>query len=137
MDILIGWEPYETEFRGAKVTMNLLPLKVDTYKVVTPYMVKFEKDQKKEAELNALELQEKALPVFTNHVKDISGLTINGEPITAEMLSAQIKLSHLAQDILRELTARTLIEKGQEKNFVAPSMSTEKGSETPSTSDGE
>lgn len=137
MDILIGWQPYETEFRGAKVTMELLPLKVDTYKIITPYMVKFDEDQKKEAELNGLELQSKALLVFKDHVKDISGITINGEPVTAEMLATQIKLSHLSHDILRELTARTLIDRVQEKNSERPSESLIQEPETLNTSGGE
>ncbi|HOO46115.1 MAG TPA: hypothetical protein PLM29_07800 [Deltaproteobacteria bacterium] len=137
MDILIGWQPYETEFKGARVTMELLPLKVDGYRFLMPYMKQFDETQKDEAAINSLEMQSGAISIFENNVKNITGLTVNGGPVTPELLSKEVKLSHLAADILGELVTRTIIEDEQIKNSERLSENSIQEPEIQNTSDSE
>lgn len=128
-DLLIGWKPYETEFKGDAVTMELLPLTVPLFKAILPNMKKIE--DKDEASQNALEMLGKCLPIFQNHVRNIKGLTINGAAPTAEQIHEEAMLIHFAQDIVNELFMRSVVTKEQEGNLNPPSVSSEKSAENP------
>jgi hypothetical protein len=127
-DLLIGWQAYETEFLGDKVTMELLPLKNDTYRIVSPYMKKYESNE--EITAACLEMQGKTLPIIERHVRNIKGVTVNGEPPTPEMLSQEVNLAMLTQDIVQELVVRSLLTKGEVKNLPEPSGQQTKAEDT-------
>jgi len=119
VDLLIGWEPFEITFRGSKVSMTLRPLRTDAFQVLFPYMKRLENVQ--ENAIQAMELQGKLAPVFRDHVKDISGITINGMPPTPEDLATEIMLIGLAQSIAQELFTRSSIMAIESKNLEPPS----------------
>jgi hypothetical protein len=119
MDIIIGWQRYETQFRGEVITMELYPLKVEHYLMLSPFMKKF--DDRDEATRNALSLQQAGLPIIKEYVRDIKGLTINGEVPTPELLATEAKLAFITLNILQELFMRSTLMKDEEKNLPLPS----------------
>ena len=133
MDILIGWQPYETTFKGQTVTMELLPLTVSLFKLVLPHMKKIE--DKDEAAQNALDLIGKSLPVFQGHVRGIQGFTVNGGPVAAEQVQGEALFVHLAQDIINELFIRSTITEAEGKNSGSPSEALSSESNQPSPSE--
>jgi len=132
MDILIGWQPYETTFKGQAVTMELLPLTVPLFRLVLPYMKNIE--DKDAAAQNALEMLEKCLPIFQGHVRGIQGVTVNGQPITPEIIHGEAKLVHLAQDIVNEVFLRSMLREDEGKNLGSPSEALNSESSPPSES---
>lgn len=132
MDILIGWQPYETQFRGQTVTMELLPLTVSQFRLVLPHMRRI--DDKDEAAQNAFDLIGKSLPIFQMHVRNIQGITVNGAPPTAEQIQGEALFIHLAQDIINELFIRSTITEAEEKNSGSPSEASNSESSQPSLS---
>jgi len=119
MDILIGWQPYETTFKGQTVTMELLPLTVPLFRLILPHMKNIE--DKDEAAQNAMEMISKSLGVFQGHVRNVQCFTVNGQPVTPEMLIGEAKLIRLAQDIVNEVFLRSMVTAEEGKNSGSPS----------------
>ena len=118
LDLIINWQPYETEFRGEKITMELLPLRNDAMLALLPFIVEDSRKKKKEAEqaMVSLEIQKVAGKILHGHIRDLQGLTINGKPPTVEQLSTEYALCPLAVDIMSELTIRSNLSRDEVKN---------------------
>jgi hypothetical protein len=117
MDLLISWKKYETKFKGETITMELLPLKVEGYSLLSPYMRKYGSDEREQATQNALDLQAASTEILRTYVRNIKGITINGEAPTPDILSTEIRLTGLVMDIIQTLIMRSLIGEGEEKNL--------------------
>lgn len=121
MDILIGWQPYETTFKGEAVSMELRPLFNDQYRLVLPFMRKFE--TREETTQKILEMLTKCESIFEACVRDVKGVTVNGSPPTSKDLCYEAKIALLSQDIVQQLFIISTVPEGEEKNFAPPSDS--------------
>ena len=98
MDIIIDWRKYETEFAGEQISMEIRPLKSWAMFALQPYLdnpnPKLKKETAKEyakrltseektiLSNNSQKIQELSDKIFTEHVKNIEGITVNQKPIT-------------------------------------------------------
>jgi hypothetical protein len=119
MDYLINWETFETTFKGEKVTMELLPLDVGDYSVLAPYLKPF--DNPAEAVAVTSEIMSKTRHIIGRYVRNIKGITINGEPPTAEILTTTVRLSGLFMAIIQQLVLISLMSEEERKNSRLPS----------------
>ena len=121
MDFLIGWQNYETEFNGHKITMQLRSLKRDAYMVIMSHMGSFKSmETKGEVDFESAEHMARLIddfaPFFNDYVKDIKGFTVNGEPPTPDIIINEAVFSPLAMDIISQLSVNTALTKADEKN---------------------
>lgn len=128
MDILTNWERYETQFRGEQITMELLPLQNDAYALIAPllkpYMEATRGDDKIDIAIRMAELTRTAIPIFQGYVRNISGITVNGQPVTPEDFATNLKLSNLALSVISELVMRSVLWEDERKNLRLPSDTT-------------
>lgn len=121
-NISIGWQKYDTEFNGHPVSMEIRPLKNSAMITLTPYLGKAEtikEDGKNmvEAVVNMYDIQRIAKDILPDHVKNITGLTVNNEPPTPETLADESMLSSLVLDIIGKLSLISQLTREDEKNF--------------------
>ena len=137
-DFIIDWEPYTTDFRGHELTMQLRPLKRWASILLTPLYEEsavIEKKKKEKKQFTSEDLnfqyrvQEIATKVFPDHVKDITGITINKQPLTVQTLCDETAFGALCMDIIGELSQRSKLLSDEEKNFNGPSGSPAKKDE--------
>jgi hypothetical protein len=120
MDYLIDWQPFKTEFRGAKVKMLLRPLKTGAMLMLMPKFESADGDVDK-ITLNPAEVQEAALEIFPDHVKDITGITVNnGQPVTPQILANESIFYALSMEIIPKLFEISHLSQEQEKNSKRP-----------------
>jgi hypothetical protein len=128
MDLLIGWQEFKTEFGGNDVTMELLPLKTSEYKLLSPFMRTYDIETyegKVEAAQAAMDMQRRCELIFDRCVRNIQGITVNGEPPTPKQLSEEALLGILAQIIASQLILISSISSVESKNFGSPSGNSE------------
>ena len=89
MDIIIGWQPYETEFNGETVTMELRPLKTGAMMLLAPHMTADLSDNAR-LFISSLELQGLAGEILPDHVRGIKGVTVNGQDLTPEIMAERM-----------------------------------------------
>lgn len=123
MDFLIGWQNYETEFNGQKVTMQLRSLKRDAHMVLMSQMSAFgtvSSQEEKEVDFETAEKMAKLVdnfaPFFGEYVRGIEGFTVNGQPPTPEMIVDEAAFATLAMDIISQLSVITTLSQADEKN---------------------
>lgn len=138
MDILIGWQPYETKFGGAPVTMELRPLKVPAMVKLMPYINRIgdAKGDMLKLSMNTMEMQALAVAVFPDAVRAIDGVTVNGQAVTSEQMAEEVVFSALVGDIFAELIGRSQLSGAEEKNSGSPSTSAASKSEGTAGSPG-
>lgn len=117
MDILIDWQKFETNFNGEKVSMMLRPLKTWAMLKLLPNIVNQESSNTTALALSGMELQSFAKEIFPEFVKDIKNLTVNGSPITFEILAEESIFHNLTMEILGELIRISRLSDGEEKNL--------------------
>jgi hypothetical protein len=135
MDFVIGWQRYETKFRGAAVTMDLRPLKSAAMFQMAPhfggprrqpdetvqeFIGRLTDDEKAILRNNSRKLQEISVQVFPEHVRNLKGFTINGLAPTWEDLAAESIFMELCTDICGQLAVISTIDQGSEKNSKPP-----------------
>ena len=140
-NFIIDWQEFTTDFRGHTITMQLRPLKSWASVLLTPIYIKstqkkLEKDAQKKTEENeqdklksltvddfnfGFEVQKVAAKIFPEHVKDIQGIQVNGQPVTIETLCDESVFATLCMDIIAELSARSQLTEAEEKNSDRPS----------------
>jgi hypothetical protein len=98
MDLFIDWQPYETEFMGGTVTMEIRPLKNKAMMALAPYFT----DDKAELAKNLSSIQGLVPEIFPEHVRNID-LTINQQQISPEQVAEESVLSMLVLDIVAQL----------------------------------
>lgn len=132
MDIIIKWEKYETEFNGEVVTMNLRPLKRPAMLLLMPYITEATVREPKSADdmndsdiigvvMDSYKVQGLVGDIFPEHMKDLKGITVNGEPVTPEMFQEEIILNPLVVDIMTKLMNISQLSKEDQKNLSSPS----------------
>lgn len=137
MDILIGWQQYKTQFNGAQVTMELRPLTRGAYMAVAPlledpnpkkkdesmadYMARLTPEEKRRMNTDGYKLQEMIRQVGPEHVRNITGLTVNGQPPTFDQLADEVVLSWLVIDIMTRLAVISTLPDVDAKNSDGPS----------------
>lgn len=128
MDIVIGERLFETVFHGEKVTMRLTPLKRKDYLIIMKYydffndMAMASKDQSKlsgQQLATMVELIDDFAPVFPQYVKDIEGISVNGLPVTAEVLIGEAIFINFAMEIISQLIQISTLTDGEQKNSSA------------------
>ena len=128
MDIIIGWQKYETEFSGGKVGMELRPLSREAMLLVSPQMAYFAKlkdgaepDEAKGFD-KLLGLQGVCAKVFPAHVKEITGIMVKESadaqavPVTIEQITYESMFAALCTDIMTKLFTMSVVSKDQAKN---------------------
>ena len=124
MDILIDWQPFETTFRGGKIQMMLRPLRTSAMLKLMPYMQRTNEKEESRIALTSMEIQQAGADIFTDHVKDITGLTVNnGQPVTGQILADESIFNALSMEIVARLFEITQLVDDSEKNSVKPSGS--------------
>ena len=127
MDVVIIWQKYQTTFRGAPVSMELRPLRRDGMLAVLPFFSATEDHGETEAERNikltiaAGALQEKIKPFIGQSVRNIEGLTVNGEPMNLDHLTDEFIFIDLFTAVISELFTRSALSRADEKNSGEPS----------------
>lgn len=132
MDFLIGWQNYETEYKEKTVTMQLRSLKRDAHMVLVSHMDVFKtlaqkarmaiKKKAKTIDINPEDTRKMSkllddfAPFFPKYVRNIEGITINGQPPTPEMIFDEAVFSSLVTDIISQLTVITALSQADEKN---------------------
>jgi len=139
LDIVIGWQPYETVFHGHKVTMELRPLKSWAMFALAPYLEgerrkpdesvkdfvkRLTPEQKEKLSKSSRKIQGLAKDIFPEHVQNIQGITVNKEPVTWEHLAEETIFMTLAVEISGQLAAISSLDEMSAKNSKAPSDST-------------
>ncbi len=132
MDIIIDWQLYETEFAGEKISMEIRMLRSWAMFALEPYLnnpnPKKEEETAKEyaARLtdeektilsnNSRKIQEISEKILPDHVQNIKGITVNGEPVTWEQIAAEVVFLNLAVEICGQLASISTLKKADEKN---------------------
>lgn len=137
-DIIIDWEEYETDFKGHEVKMQLRPLKRWASLLLTPIFkvsreaylenkrkkdnAEVEPEKVTEEDINfAFNVQEIAIKVFPDHVRDVTGITVNKQAITVPILCEESAFGPLCIDIVGELAKRSQLTEPEAKNSKGPS----------------
>ena len=128
MDYIFGWKKYKTEFNGDKITMQLLPLTVEAMIALTPVISNaMEKDLSAvETQIQALEIQRAAAPIVKDHIKDVTGFTINGKPPEPVGFCGIPGFWLLVADIIGKLVTDSQLEQAEVKNLDGQSGSSTK-----------
>lgn len=105
-DIKTGWMKFETEYNGNMISMELLPMEtmdmLDLLDLATG-------DPK--AIMPIIE------PYFEKYVRNIDGITINGDPPKANQFTTVGRLYALAMVILTELGMISQLSENERKNL--------------------
>jgi len=116
MDILIDWVPYETEFMDDKITCELRPLKSAAFMKLAPYMRLGGEEDTVKITVSMFEMQQLVPSLFPEHVRELKGITINGQEVTIEQLAEESALVELVFDIIGQLAMISRIARGDVKN---------------------
>jgi len=124
LELIIDWQAFETELRGEKISMEIRPFKRKAMMAIQPFLTEkmptIKKSMNKE-EIGkladkAFELQGLAEHLFPNHVRNITGITINGKPPTFEDLSEEPALLPLTLAIITQIASISALDSGEAKN---------------------
>ena len=125
IDLKIDWQEYRTTFRGQEITMEIRPLKRWANALLTEIYLTAAKekiDKKKKRELTqkdidfAYKMQELGSKIFPDHLRNLSGIKVNGEDITIGILCEESVFSFLAMSILSQMANITAITGNDVKN---------------------
>ena len=138
LDLIIGWQTFETEFRGEMIKMEVRPFKRKAMLAVLPYLSKKMPDIKEdmtEDEITDLadksfDLQGLASDLFPDHVRDIQGITLNGRPPSFDDLADEPMFLPLTLAIITKIASISNIDLADAKNSEGLSDSTEEQAET-------
>ena len=119
--LTIGWKKRTIDFMGEKVVVTIRPLKTTAFNLLLPHFQAME-EQTDEAEAikRVGDLQKVSADIFPDHLKEVTGIEVNGEPVTAKLLSEEMLLSALAVQILSHMMAITQPDEMSEKNLKSP-----------------
>ena len=132
IDLIIGWQEYETTFMENKVSMKIRPLKRWAWYMLAPvlergtprkpkesakeYLARLSPDEKRELTNVSDKMHEMAAKIFPEHVKDFEGITVNGKPVTFEIMSEEVVFGNLCVEICGKLAEISAPSKADEKN---------------------
>ncbi|MBW2638373.1 MAG: hypothetical protein JRC86_12840 [Deltaproteobacteria bacterium] len=140
---IIDWEPYETEFNGDKITMEIRPMKAWAMIALKPflddsnpkkksettkaYLDRISPEEKRCLEKDSLEIQKLASVIFPEHVQNLSGFEVNGAPPTNDMLAEETAFMDLTCGIIMQLISISGLSEDEEKNSAGPSATQKSG----------
>jgi len=138
LDLIIGWQKFETKFQGEKITMEVRPFRRKSMMVVLPYLSKRTpdiKDNMTDEEAGKLadvgfELQGLAADLLPDSVRNISGITINANPITFDDLAEEPIFLPLVLAIISKIASISTLDQASVKNSGGLSGSTVGQAET-------
>ena len=138
LDLIIGWQSFETEFRGETIKMEVRPFKRKAMLAVLPYLSKKMpdiKDNMTEDEITDLadkgfELQGLASDLLPDHLRKIQGITLNGRPLSFDDLADEPMFLPLTLAIITEIASISSIDQADAKNSEGLSDSMEEQAET-------
>jgi len=131
-EYLIGWRPFEPEFNGEKVSMEIRPFRRKAMLAVRPLLEKWEempKDQDTDALFDmTLEFQELGSQVLSEHIRNIDMKVRDSEseearPVTAEDLTEEMQFLPLLLVVISKIASISGVNSGDVKNFGGPSGS--------------
>lgn len=122
VDILIGWQRFEFEFKGEVVAMELRPMDVKA-------MLKLGGIDAGSPDEKQIDIMES---IYEGHVRNIENLTIGGEAATPEALANIIELSGLSNQVMTKLTEITNLPQADKKKLNKPSTLPTQGADSPS-----
>jgi hypothetical protein len=112
LDLIIKWEPCEIEIGAHKISMELLPLSREKMIALVPYM----KRNDDSALVDAYKMQGEAKPILAGNMRNLRGLTINGEEPSIETLCSESVCCGIVAKILTELVVRSSLKEDEAKN---------------------
>ena len=124
LNYILDWVPYEMEYESEKISMEIRPLKSWASILLTPFLIEAGK-QRKDNGNNALtaetlnlsyEIQKVADKIFSEHVRNITGININSNPVTLQELCQESVFAPIVMDIIGQLTSITRLTKEETKN---------------------
>ena len=127
MDFLIGWQKFEKQIQGAAVSYEVRSLKRDAFLALIPYITDAQEfkdglddlsDRAKIIKIASasLELQKLVEPFIEDHVRNITGITLNGQPVKPVQLAQEAVLSNICTTIIGDLFTISTVTEVQEKN---------------------
>ena len=132
VDLIIGWEKYETVFMGKEISMEIRPLKRWAWFVIAPlfqdmpdkkkgetnqqFAARLTKDERGKLTAQSEKIHEKSKDIFKDHVRNIQGITVNQKPITFDIMSEEIHFMNLCIQICGKLMEISQLTEGEEKN---------------------
>jgi len=132
LDLIIGWQSFETEFRGETIKMEVRPFKRKAMLAVLPYLSKKVPDVKEkmtEDEISDLadkgfELQGLASQLLPDHLRNIQGITLNNRPPSFDDLADEPVFLPLTLAIITKIASISNIDQIDAKNSEGLSGST-------------
>lgn len=112
--------PFDMEFDGDSVTMNLTPLKRGHMQMMAPF-IKSGEDGDKLSFADNMAVLEVAAEILPENVKDFAGLTIEGTNAGLDEVVGESYFIPLIGEILSKLFDISTVKSNEEKNSVAPS----------------
>jgi len=132
MDIIIDWQTFSTEFADGEISMELRPLKSYAMFMLSPYLdnpnpklkeesveeytARLSGEDKARLLLNSQKIQELSSKIFPDHVRNIQGVTVNGQPLTIEQIATEVVFLQLSVEICGQLASISRLTKEDEKN---------------------
>jgi len=127
MDFLIGWQKIEKQIQGVSVTYEIRSLKRDAFLALIPYITENQElaeemegmtDTEKIGRVAKvpLQLQQLVEPFIEDHVRNVTGITLNGNPIQPIQLAQEAVLANICTTIFGDLFTISTVAGGQEKN---------------------
>jgi len=124
LDLIIGWQSFETEFHGVKVSMEIRPFRRKAMMAVRPFLATGMpdiKDDMSDEEVGkladkAFELQELAGRILPDHLRNIEGIRVNGQQVSIEDLAEEPVFLPLTLDVVTKIAEISNIDREQEKN---------------------
>ena len=138
MDLLIGWQKIEKEIQGTAVSYEIRSLKRDAFLALIPYITESQ-DLANEIEgltdavkigkiaSATLKLQQLVEPFIEDHVRNITGITLDGQPIEPVQLAQEALLSNVCATVIGDLFTISTVTGGEEKNLKKQSDSSPSG----------
>lgn len=135
INIVIGWQEYETTFKGKKIKMEIRPLKRWASFILTPLFAKIEglpNRKKKEKTIDYIKrlkpeqfeqmteifgkVQDASASIFKAHVRNIEGITINDKPVDFDIMAEESVFLQLCLELSGKLIEISSLSEGDEKN---------------------
>jgi len=124
LDLIRGWQTFETEFHSVKVSMEVRPFRRKAMMAVRSFLgtempeIKDDMNSEEIGKLadKAFELQELAGRILPDHLRNIEGITVNRQPVSIDDLSEEPVFLPLTLEIITKIATISNIEREQEKN---------------------
>jgi hypothetical protein len=121
LDVIVDWQEFKMEVQGQEVSMMIRPLRTDALLTITPIM----SDETMLDMERMVQAQKAAINFIDEHVKDISGLTVNGKTVNASQLCGESLFRNESAKIIAELISISTLSEVESGNSEGPSTSQE------------